>query len=78
MVDACWGADDGCLLSVSTDQTARITARLHDGQWCEIARPQVRARPPPTACELQPAACWEEAKYLWGWLSIGSWCTAEG
>jgi elongator complex protein 2 len=41
VVDACWAADGGCLLTVSTDQTARITTRLADGHWCEIARPQV-------------------------------------
>ena len=44
VVDACWAADGGCLLTVSTDQTARITTRLHDGHWCEIARPQVCIR----------------------------------
>lgn len=44
VVDACWAADGGCLLTVSTDQTARITTRLHGGHWCEIARPQVRIR----------------------------------
>ncbi|GAB4817645.1 hypothetical protein N2152v2_004691 [Parachlorella kessleri] len=41
VVDACWGVGDSCLLTVSSDQTARITSRLHDGHWCEIARPQV-------------------------------------
>jgi elongator complex protein 2 len=42
IVDACWGVDGGCLLTVSTDQTARLTTKLKNaGKWCEIARPQV-------------------------------------
>jgi len=42
IVDACWGVDGGCLLTVSTDQTARLTTQLKStGKWCEIARPQV-------------------------------------
>ncbi|KAL4524822.1 hypothetical protein Ndes2526A_g06926 [Nannochloris sp. 'desiccata'] len=42
IVDACWGVDGGCLLTVSTDQTARLTTKLKKtGKWCEIARPQV-------------------------------------
>lgn len=42
VVDATWAADGGCLLTVSTDQTARITTKLAStGAWCEIARPQV-------------------------------------
>lgn len=41
VVDACWAADGACLLTVSGDQTARITTRLAGGHWCEIARPQV-------------------------------------
>ncbi|KAL4430983.1 hypothetical protein ABPG75_006239 [Micractinium tetrahymenae] len=41
VVDACWAADGACLLTVSTDQTARITTRLAGGHWCEVARPQV-------------------------------------
>lgn len=40
-MDACWAADGACLLTVSADQTARITTRMHGGHWCEIARPQV-------------------------------------
>eukprot|EP00887_Chlorella_sp_A99_P005490 scaffold1.g5490.t1 len=55
VVDACWAADGGCLLTVSADQTARLTARAAGGRWCEIARPQVHghdfscvaALPPP-------------------------------
>jgi hypothetical protein len=43
VVDACWAADGGCVLSVSTDQTARMMTQLTDGgRWCEVARPQVR------------------------------------
>ena len=42
VVDACWGGDGGCLLSVSIDQTARMSTKLKvSGRWCEIARPQV-------------------------------------
>lgn len=41
VVDACWAADGACLLTVSEDQTARMTTRLAGGHWCEIARPQV-------------------------------------
>lgn len=41
VVDACWAADGACLLTASEDQTARITAQLHTGRWCELARPQV-------------------------------------
>ena len=42
IVDACWGVDGGCLLTVSTDQTARMTTKLKNmDKWCEIARPQV-------------------------------------
>jgi len=42
IVDACWGVDGACLLTVSTDQTARLTTKLKNtGKWCEIARPQV-------------------------------------
>ncbi|KAK9820488.1 hypothetical protein WJX72_010831 [[Myrmecia] bisecta] len=40
VVDLCWGIDNRCLLSVSTDQTTRITTTCH-GVWCEVARPQV-------------------------------------
>ena len=42
VVDACWAVGGAVLLTVSADQTARLTARC-DGRWCEIARPQVRA-----------------------------------
>lgn len=43
IVDACWAADGASLLTVSCDQTARITALItgEQSQWCEIARPQV-------------------------------------
>jgi hypothetical protein len=41
VVDMCWGLDGNCLVSVSTDQTARITTQW-EGKWCEVARPQVR------------------------------------
>ena len=36
----CWGVDGSCLLTASMDQTCRITT-LCQGQWCELARPQV-------------------------------------
>jgi elongator complex protein 2 len=41
VVDCCWAAGDGCLLTAGADQTARVTARLTSGRWCEVARPQV-------------------------------------
>jgi elongator complex protein 2 len=48
VVDAAWGVDGGCLLTVSTDQTARLTTRIappgsssRKSEWCEVARPQV-------------------------------------
>lgn len=42
VVDACWAADGACLLTVSADQTARLsTALAPGGHWCELARPQV-------------------------------------
>lgn len=49
IVDACWAANGSCLLTVSADQTARITAEVllepekKTGTtiWREIARPQV-------------------------------------
>lgn len=40
VVDMCWGVDGSCLLTASTDQTCRITTRS-EGQWCQLARPQV-------------------------------------
>lgn len=40
VVDMCWGVDGSCLLTASTDQTCRITAQIQ-GQWSELARPQV-------------------------------------
>ncbi|KAK9841002.1 hypothetical protein WJX81_004992 [Elliptochloris bilobata] len=40
VVDACWAVGGAALLTVSADQTARLTAQC-DGRWCEIARPQV-------------------------------------
>ena len=40
VVDMCWGVDGSCLLTASTDQTCRITAR-NQGRWSELARPQV-------------------------------------
>lgn len=40
VVDLAWGVGGTCLLSVGTDQTARMHA-CHRGHWCEIARPQV-------------------------------------
>lgn len=42
MVDLAWALNGNCLLSVSTDQTARITAASQSGAWMEIARPQVQ------------------------------------
>ena len=41
VVDACWAVGGQALLSVSADQTARLTARS-GGRWCELARPQAR------------------------------------
>lgn len=42
IVDATWAADGGCMLTVSTDQTARLTTKLHStDHWSEVARPQV-------------------------------------
>lgn len=48
VVDAAWGVDGGCLFTVSTDQTARLTTRIttpgsssNKSEWCEVARPQV-------------------------------------
>lgn len=41
VVDMTWAIGEKCLLAVSTDQTARIFAPWQ-GDWCEIARPQVR------------------------------------
>ena len=41
VVDACWAVGGAALLTVSADQTARLTARC-GGRWCEIARPQAR------------------------------------
>lgn len=38
--DLAWGADGGCLQSVSTDQTARLFTAI-DGHWFELARTQV-------------------------------------
>jgi len=40
VVDCCWALGGDCLLSASTDQTARITT-VRDGSWFEVARPQV-------------------------------------
>lgn len=40
VVDACWGADGGCVQTVSTDQTARLFTEVN-GKWCELARTQV-------------------------------------
>jgi elongator complex protein 2 len=40
VVDMSWAVDGDCLLAVSTDQTARIFSPWQ-GDWCEIARPQV-------------------------------------
>lgn len=40
VVSLCWAADDHCVLSVSTDQTARMLTQMKK-RWCEIARPQV-------------------------------------
>ena len=45
MVDLTWSLDGACLLSVSTDQTARIITRAADGSWLEAARPQVKFMP---------------------------------
>lgn len=41
VVDLSWGFGGRCLLSASTDQTARILTQDTAGQWLEIARPQV-------------------------------------
>ena len=43
VVDLAWSFDGGCLLSASTDQTARIITADPDGHWFEIARPQVES-----------------------------------
>jgi elongator complex protein 2 len=40
VVSLCWAADNHCVLSVSTDQTARMLTQMKK-RWCEIARPQV-------------------------------------
>ena len=40
VVDLRWALDGSCLVTVSTDQTARIST-IMDGHWCEMARPQV-------------------------------------
>ena len=44
VVDMCWGVDGSCLLTASMDQTCRITTPCQ-GQWCELARPQVLPSP---------------------------------
>ena len=42
IVDATWAADGGCIVTVSTDQTSRLTTKLESTHlWSEIARPQV-------------------------------------
>ena len=41
VVDISWSSDSKTLFSVSTDQTARIQTQSPEGQWFEIARPQV-------------------------------------
>jgi len=51
VVDACWAAGGAALLTVGADQTARLAARCA-GRWCELARPQARARAGPAG-----AAC---------------------
>ncbi|KAL4426818.1 hypothetical protein ABPG77_006604 [Micractinium sp. CCAP 211/92] len=56
VVDACWAADGACLLTVSTDQTARITTQLADGHWCEVARTQVHGHDFATVAALPAAA----------------------
>ena len=45
VVDATWAVDGGCLLTVSADQTARLTAEVEGAGWCEIARSQVKEAP---------------------------------
>lgn len=55
VVDACWAADGACLLTVSTDQTARITTQLASGHWCEVARPQVHGHDFAAVAALPPA-----------------------
>lgn len=56
VVDACWAADGACLLTVSTDQTARITTQLAGGHWCEVARPQVHGHDFAAVAALPAAA----------------------
>lgn len=41
VVDLSWSFDGKILHTVSSDQTARILTQAADGQWLEIARPQV-------------------------------------
>ena len=42
VVDIAWGLGGTCLLSASTDQTVRMTARSVGGSFLEVARPQAR------------------------------------
>lgn len=53
VMDMCWGRTGDCpwILTVSADQTARIFARLANGEFKEVARPQVHGH------DLQCVAC---------------------
>ena len=64
VVDMCWGVDGSCLMTASTDQTCRITAR-NRGHWSELARPQVHV--PVTQSFLLPSSvcCPEVCATFW-------------
>ena len=71
VVDACWAAGGAALLTVGADQTARLAARCA-GRWCELARPQARARAwAGRGCLWPPAA-------LPGWPAVGLVGEAKG
>ena len=57
VVDACWGIDGACLLTASSDQTLRITARDTCGHWYEIARPQVHGHDFHAVCAIPKPQC---------------------
>lgn len=65
VVDQCWSVGGRYLLTVSEDQTARLWGRV-EGQWCEVARPQVHGHDFSCVASIPPSSCSDQYRYASG------------